>query len=333
LMQVIKQMRIVVYGLLFILGTAYQAFAGQDTISRSQPDSIRVYRKPQYAAEKLLDSVARAMAARKQYLADSAALVYIKKPDPARRNLFLDSMMRTYIYKGHGFIDIKLQTRSTLKEGHPRRSRDRWIVVIIAALMFYAAILNRFIGKDIGNVLQSFYSKRVLTQISKEESLLNSWSFIGIYLLFGATFGLFIYQLAAYYDVFYRISGFQLFISLSLLIIILFAVKLLLLKFIGFIFDINRLVSDYMSVLYLTYFNITFVFLPLALCFSLLSAQYIPYLLALSLLLVAVIFIWQFLRSSLNIISGFRFHKFYLFIYLCALEICPVLVLIKALNI
>ncbi|MES2429170.1 MAG: DUF4271 domain-containing protein, partial [Bacteroidota bacterium] len=30
---------------------------------------------------------------------------------------------------------------------------------------------------------------------------------------------------------------------------------------------------------------------------------------------------------------NFRFHKFYLFIYLCALEICPILILIKALNI
>ena len=105
------------------------------------------------------------------------------------------------------------------------------------------------------------------------------------------------------------------------------------LQFIGFVFDVNKVVGEYISILYLTYFNIAFVFLPLTLCFCLLSAQFAPYILIVAFILVVVIFIWQYLRSSVNIISNFRFHKFYLFIYLCALEICPILILIKALNI
>jgi hypothetical protein len=154
-----------------------------------------------------------------------------------------------------------------------------------------------------------------------------------LFLLFGFTFGLFLYQLAAYYNVYYSISGVRLFVFLSVLIIALFAVKFLALKIIGFIFDINKLVSEYVSILYLTYFNIAFVFLPVALCFSLLDAKYVPYLLAMAIGLIVIIFTWLYLRSSVSIISNFRFHKFYLFVYLCALEICPVLILIKALNI
>jgi len=64
-----------------------------------------------------------------------------------------------------------------------------------------------------------------------------------------------------------------------------------------------------------------------------LQQQYIPYLKFFTALAITVIFAWQYLRNSVNIISSFRFHKFYLFIYLCALEICPVLILIKALDI
>jgi len=188
-------------------------------------------------------------------------------------------------------------------------------------------------NKDIKNVFQSFYSKRTLALAGKEEGQINFWAFTGLYLLFGLTFGLFLYQLASYKGVYYSVSGFRLFISLSFIIIILFAVKFLVLKFIGFIFDIHKLVAEYISILYLTYFNIAFVFLPVTLCFSLLGAPYIPYLLAVALLLIVTIFTWLYLRSSVNIISNIRFHKFYLFIYLCALEICPVLILIKALNI
>jgi hypothetical protein len=75
------------------------------------------------------------------------------------------------------------------------------------------------------------------------------------------------------------------------------------------------------------------VFLCVTICFSLLAARFIPVLFIFAIGLSGIIFVWQYIRNSLNIISDFRFHKFYLFIYLCALEICPVLILIKAIDI
>jgi len=311
------------------------AFAQSDsTIAPETVDTmVRTYHAPISDAQRVLDSVANAERVRQQFVEDSLSMQYVQKPDTARPNQFLNEMLKTYLYKGHNFLDLHNKKKSLMREGHTRRTRDPWIIIIIVGLMVYTAILNRVVGHDIANVLQAFYNKRILSQVSKEDSLLNSWAFLGLFLLFGFTFGLFLYQLASYYDVFYSITGIQLFISLSLLIIVLFAVKLLILRFIGFVFNINKVVSEYIIILYLTYFNIAFVFLPVALCFSLMSASYIPYLLAVALLMVVVIFIWQYLRSSVSIISNFRFHKFYLFIYLCALEICPILILIKALNI
>jgi hypothetical protein len=105
------------------------------------------------------------------------------------------------------------------------------------------------------------------------------------------------------------------------------------LKFIGFVFNAGKVVSNYIGILNLTYFNLAFVFLVVSVCFSLLSGIYIQGLLIFTLTAIAVIFAWQYLRNSVSIISNIRFHKFYLFIYLCALEICPILILIKALNI
>lgn len=306
-----------------------------DTVQATQPDSLpkrRIYVPPS-AAALLLDSVAHAEQARQQFVSDSLSMVYVRMPDTLRRNLFLDSMFKAYLYKGRGFLTRPGGTkRGILREGSSRRTRDQWVIVIITALLVYMSLLNRIMSKDIKNVLQSFYNNRILSQVSKEENLLNSWTFVGLFLLFGLTFGLFLYQLTAYFEIYYRISGIQLFLSFALLIIVLFALKLFVLRFLGFVFNVNRLVGEYISILYLTYFNITFVFLPVSLCFSLLAAAYIPYMLVVALVLVVVIFIWQYLRSSVNIISSFRFHKFYLFTYLCALEICPILILIKALK-
>ncbi len=280
-----------------------------------------------------LDSVAQAIQQREQFVSDSIASVYIRPADPLRHNKLIDSLFKKYLYQGNNFLDIPASSKSLLREGHSRQTRDQWVIAVIIGLLLYTAILNRIMSKDFESVWQSFYSKRILSQVSKEDSIINSWTFIGLFLLFGLTFGLFLYLLAQYYHVYYSISGVRLFTSLSLIILILFAIKFLVVKFLGFVFNINKLVSEYLSVLYLTYFNIAFVFLPVALCFSLLTNQLIPYILAIALVLIIVIFVWQYIRSSVNIISNILFHKFYLFVYLCALEICPILILIKALNI
>jgi hypothetical protein len=58
----------------------------------------------------------------------------------------------------------------------------------------------------------------------------------------------------------------------------------------------------------------------------------IPSLIAFSVILILLVFLIQYVRSTLNLISNFTFPKIYLFVYLCALEICPVLIMIKALN-
>jgi hypothetical protein len=296
-------------------------------------DTIRI-RHHYYGPMPFLDSVAHATAYREQFVSDSLAKVYIIVPNPKRPNLFVDSILHANAYKGDYFLSLSAKSKIKQGYGRNRPTRDVWVIGVIIMLLLFTAVLNIWSSKDMSNVFRAFYNQRTVTQAGKEESPINFWTFVGLFLLFGFTFGLFLYLLTTgYYKVYYTVGGFQLFISLSFVIIILFASKFLVLKFLGFVFDINKLVSEYISTLSLTYFNITFVFLPVALCFSLIADKYIPLLLAITLLLVVIIFIWQYLRSSVGIISSFRFHKFYLFVYLCALEICPILILIKALNI
>ena len=324
-------MRLITWCFLLILLSSAAAFAQQDTSVASPP--VKTYHRQPTAGQSLLDSVAASMEAHKAFIADSAAMHFIRIPDANTRSDYTDSLFAQAVYKGYGFLDLHLKSKSIVKDGHIRTMRDPWIIIIIVALLLYTALLNLALNKDVSFVLQSFYSKRVISQAGKDEGLVSTWAFLGLFLLFCLAFGLFLYQLAAYKGVYYSVSGSRLFVTLTVAVIILFALKFLVLKVLGFVFDINKLVTDYLNILHLTYFNIAFVFLPVVICFSLMAAQYIPALLDVTLIVIVVVFVWQYLRSSVNIISTFRFHKFYLFTYLCALEICPVLILIKALNI
>jgi hypothetical protein len=320
-------MRFFVFCLLLVSGCWFAACAQNDSAAVKQnnaPDTANM--RPAYVI--LPDSAELAKQKRIQFLADSFAAPYLTV-DSTRKSLFYTKNITDF----NAFLNIPPHDKVILAGGQNRKYRDAWLIAAIIGLLIYTALLNIFLGKDIKSVIQSFYNKQALAQLDMEGGLINSWAFIGLFVLFSLTSGLVLYQLTVYYGVSYSITGFQLFLSLSVMVSILFALKFFVLKLIGFVFDINRMVSEYIAVLNLTYFNIGFVLLTVGSCFSLLSSRFIPVLLVFTVAIIAIIFAWQYLRNSVSIISNIRFHKFYLFIYLCALEICPILILIKALNI
>jgi len=322
--------------ILILLIAGYSAVFAQQDSTTAVPDTVRHFSRVRRPMT-VLDSVANAIALEEKFVSDSLSLVYVLRPDSNRTNLFVDSILKSNAYQGNHYLDIKMPPgakRSLQGYGHVRPTRDPWVIGVIIILLIFIAVLNIYATKDMSTVFLAFYNRRTNSPAGKEDSPINAWTFMGLFLLFGFTFGVFLYLLTTgYYKVYYPLGGFQLFMALSFTIIGLFATKFLVLKFLGFVFDMNKLVGEYIKALSLTYFNITFVFLPVALCFSLIADKFFPYLLAITLLLSIVIFIWQYLRSSVSILSNFQFHKFYLIIYLCALEICPILVLVKALNI
>lgn len=323
-------MRVTLFCLLVLSGYAHGAIVQQDSLSH-----LPLQRQNTFAARFAgpPDSATIAAQNRGQFIADSIAMIYLK-PDPARPDQFLKELLKGDILSLDALAHLSAK-KSVLRTGQLRKLRDPWVLEVIIGLLIYTGLLNFFLRADIQSIMQTFYSKRAASPIDKEGGVVNFWAFIGLFLLFTLSSSLVLSQLSAYYHYHasYSVSGLQLFISLSIIISLLFALKFFLLKFIGFIFDVNKQVSQYITVLNLTYFNIAFVLLFVAICFSLMANRFIPYLLSFTLLSIAVIFAWQYLRNSVNIISNFRFHKFYLFVYLCALEICPVLILIKALNI
>jgi hypothetical protein len=269
---------------------------------------------------------------RQKFVADSIATAWLT-PDSLRGNQLMENMSKTDLYRLLSLSAPDVKRNRLVPAGHARNTRTTWIIAVVAGLLLYTGLLNVFLGNDLRNVLKSFYNKNALSPIDKESGLINSWAFLGLFLLFCLTFGLVLFQLSQYYNLAFGIDGFQLFLTLSAAISFLLALKFIILKLLGFVFQIGQVISEYIAVLNLTYFNMAFVFLGVTICFCLLANRFIPILLICAIGLAGIIFVWQYLRNSLNIISDFRFQKFYLFVYLCALEICPVLILMKALNI
>jgi len=268
-------------------------------------------------------------------LGDSLSMVWIKRPDPNRPNQFIDSLVELYSVKNLNFQDWTQRFPKKVERydrGKPRANGELWVIAFVFTLLFCFALLKNAFSKELLAIIQSFYSNRILGQINKEEKFFKSWPFIFLYLLFGFTIGMVLYQCGKYFQLSYDYSGFNWFLRLSIIVICLFTAKIILLRVLGFLLDAAKIVKEYVSILILSYFNAALLFLPMVIAFCLTPARYAPVYIYLSIILIACIFFFQFLRAATNILSGHRFPIIYLIFYLCALEVCPLLILIKVLR-
>lgn len=266
---------------------------------------------------------------------DSLSMVWIKAPDTERPNRFLDSLISLYKVENLDFRSWagKFQKKSfRYDEGSPRKYRETWVLVVVLFLVLFFAMIRFFFPSELNTIIHAFYNNQALSKVNKEDTLFSSWPFVFLYLLFGLITGLYLYLSGKYLEISYPAEGFELFIYLSVFVIGLFTMKIIVLRIVGFLFDVKRLVREYVSVLYLSYFNAAILFLPVVIAFSLTSYRFAIIYSYIGIVMLIAIFALQFLRAGVNILSNYKFPKVYLIIYLCALEFCPLIILFKALG-
>jgi len=277
---------------------------------------------------------------------DTANVVAIDTLTPAIlkvRDSVTNAKWLASLNEGYGFEVFSLkkwieqagnsQEKVIYQHGNLLLKGDVWILQIIGFLLVLFAILKNAFGKQLSSVVQSFYSNRALINLNKEDNLVTSWSFLLLFIQFGFTIGMFFYLTAQYQELpQVQQGGFTFFVTISIIVIFLYLLKIVFLRIIGFVFDVQRALHQYISILYLSYFNTSLLFIPIIIAFALSAKQYGSGYIFLGISVLILIFVFQFIRAAINILSQYRFPKLYLFLYFCTLEICPILILIKAIG-
>jgi len=279
-----------------------------------------------------------AFLARQRSVTDSIMTHTWMIPDSLiNRHILIDSIVKANVFEK---LDLdawfkkygKFKRGNRFRTGNPVPKGNTWVLGFIVLLLVVFAVLRISFAKQLQSIIQSFYSNRGLNNLNKEDNLFSSWPFLFLFIQFGFTIGMFFYLVAQYYQLAYIHEGFRFFVSISILIIVLYTLKILLLRLLGHLFNVQKPINEYISILYLSYFNISLIFIPVVVAFALSPLKYGIYFIVISFILLAVIFTFQFIRAGINILSHYRFPKFYLFMYFCALEICPILILIKVIG-
>jgi hypothetical protein len=299
-----------------------------------QTDSVLQIRLP-----KLADSVGRAQNVAKndslKRVSDSLAVMYIKYPDPDRKNRFLDSLMQLYQVKNLDFIAWAKQFGRSINhegEGKLKKHGQRWVLLVILSLVLGFSVLRIAFRNDISVLTNAFFDHRFLAQQTTSVGFIGSWPFLLLFVLFGFTIGMYLYLVGSYLQLSYVYNGVIWYVILSILIMGLLILKVYVLRFLGYILFVQKAVRVYISSLFLSYFHTALLFLPLIVAFSLSKSAHAVLFIYAGIAITLLITVFQAIRGAIHILSHYQFSKLYLFIYFCALEICPLLVLIKVLR-
>jgi len=214
-----------------------------------------------------------------------------------------------------------------------RQPRDLWIVLSLAVMFALVGLIRAFFPGAFGRIIGAFFDNTQLNQLSKEDAPFLSWPYLLLYFVMGFAVGMFVFlvNLSGFINIGYSVDV-RLFLLLSLSSIVLFTVKIMVLRATAHVFDIKRMLRRYETALFLSYYNVAFLFLVFALMLSMLPFSAANWLVPLALSLAALLLIFRLGKSAFDLIRNYRFPIFYFIVYLCTLELAPILILIKIVS-
>lgn len=257
-------------------------------------------------------------------------------PAEDRPNLLLDSFLADILERSVDFekllISMDQKRNSEISfVGKIKSERPSWVLFSVFMLFVSIAIVRLLFPGDFSMIVQAYYHERTLQQVSKEDSMLTSWPYILLYLIFSLALGLFIILIESSFSLF-EVLNWNNYLRTTAVVAILFILKILFIRFISFVFEIGRLVREYVTVLYLVYFNSMLFLMPVLLVVILVPTNYFKFVLIFFSIVVSMLFIYRFLRTAFRLFGNLKFSIFYLILYLCALEVAPILILVKTLS-
>lgn len=238
-------------------------------------------------------------------------------------------------YKGvsFNFMDstLKVDNRKFVNRNSIkiRKTENPWMIYLLLFVVFLYTIIRNLYDKTLVVIFQAYWNDRAISQFTRDDNFLKLRNTLLYFILFTTVYALLIKNLLHYFDITFEYKGFQEYLFICVFTGLFYLLKFILMKFSGFIFSIQKLISGYLSIISISNFVYSIIIIPMLLFYEFVPNVYQTYLMGIILVLFCFNTIYKYLRTASFIINNFQFPKFYLFIYLCTLEIMPLLIIYK----
>lgn len=206
-----------------------------------------------------------------------------------------------------------------------------WIFILTTSILFLFAILRYHNTKRIDFLLRGALSRAGANQVLRESSVFNHQTFLPLFFLYISATTLFLYTIMDNYPLHFivELPPPVMIIIIFFSFLVFFLIKIFALFIGGWVFKNSFTTFEYIHNIFLFNVLVTIVLFPLIYLLAYIGSVW---LLWFSTGLLAALFLYRFLRGIGIGLSDSKFSIFHLFLYLCTLEILPLLVMAKILE-
>jgi hypothetical protein len=230
------------------------------------------------------------------------------------------------LFQGH-----QLKPLSGVPVTFNRRNPDWFTIALFLVVLGFTAI-RAFYMRIFRQLISAFFNNNVTNQIVRDENILVQRAASLMSVLFYFVLALFLYQVSVFYhwEIPVMGTGFTRFFFLLLAIALAYSIKLLTLKSAGSLYGADRPVATYIFNIFLINNMLGLLLLPVVI----LIAYVVPLsgalvVIRVGIALAASLFVYRLFRGFLvwRTLQGGTI--FYFILYLCTLELAPLLIIYK----
>ncbi len=206
-----------------------------------------------------------------------------------------------------------------------------WIVGVLLFTLFVFAWLRIYFGKYITNLFRSAVNYTLSNKFFRERNTLyirSKWALVIIYSL---NMGLFIFEIIYHYNVSIRLAPSVLYILCCLFFLIAFWFNSLILRFLGFVFRQRKIFHEYQHNITIYKAAVGVAIFPVIIALPYISTKYALFIIIVGTSAISLGYFSQLIRGF-RIIIDKHISIFYMILYLCTLEILPILVVFEMVS-
>ena len=203
-----------------------------------------------------------------------------------------------------------------------------WEVGVVILALLVLAILKRAFYKKLNQYGNALISNRFIGQLTREERNSESMSVILVEFLYFIIIALFTNHFYKNINPDFILYGFEGFALFMLVYLVFHLLKVFVNSLLGWLLDVQTVITDFQFFNFLSHGAIAIFLFPIVilLLFSHISDQL---LLGAGGLIILVMYLYRISRLALRFWWEKRFLLKYFILYICGLEILPVLVIVK----
>ncbi len=200
------------------------------------------------------------------------------------------------------------------------------ILGVVSLLAFIKLVFPKFFR----NLFMLFFQTSLRQKQTREQLLQDSWASLLINLLFFLSAGLFLTLLTNYKDwsslPFWKLYGY-----ITAFIVLIYVGKFLFISFAGWVFNNKEAAQSYVFLVSMVNRIMGILLIPFIIFLAFGNLQILNIVITISIGLVVILFLYRYLVSFGSLRNDLKINPFHFFIYLCAVEILPMLLIYKLL--